>query len=250
MKSIASAQPPAREAPVFTRIALEQALRSGSCVICVAVHASERKSAHAFLYEGMMSPEVRQNFLRKGGFCRRHFWIARQIEEDSWQAGGVGLAILCEDLLRLANKIVEQADDVPRKNRLLIGRRAEPVAITLGAPCIFCEENATREAYLIEVLEELIGEPQFHRILTDQPLCVGHSQIALAKWKSADNRSSMSDALCSHVQRLTSQMRQFIEKHDHQRRSELHPAEQNILRYAIDVLVGLDHSAHPEKESL
>lgn len=197
-----------------------------------------------------MSPEVRQNFLRKGGFCRRHFWMAKQIEEDSWQAGGIGVAILCEDLLRLADNIIEETAGAPRKSRRLIGRRAEPVAITLGAPCIFCEENATREAYLIEVLEELIEEPQFQRIFTDRPLCVTHSQIALAKWKSADNRSSVTNALRAHLQRLTAEMRQFIDKHDHQRRNELHHAERNILQYTIDALVGLDHSAHEARGHL
>lgn len=250
MKPTPSAQPLAHEVPVFTRIALEQALAAGPCAICVAVHASERKSIHAFLYEGMMSPEVRQNFLGKGGFCRRHFWMAEQIEEDSWQAGGIGLAILCEDLLRLADKIIEHTTAASRKNQRLIGRRVVPASITLGAPCIFCEENATREAYLIEVLEELIGEPQFQCIFTDRPLCLTHSQTALAKWKSTDNRSSLSNALRSRLQRLTAEMRQFIDKHDHQHRNELHHAERNILQYAIDALVGLDHSAHQAREHL
>lgn len=250
MTPIASAQPLAREVPVFTRMALEHALATGPCAICIAVHASERKSIHAFLYEGMMSPAVRQEFIGKGGFCRRHFWMAEQIEEDSWQAGGIGLAILCEDLLRLAGNIIEENAEAAPKKRRLVRRRAEAATITLGVPCIFCEENTTREAYLIEIFEELIGEPEFQRIFTDRPLCVTHSQIALATWKNVDNRLLLRKALHSHLQCLTTQMREFIDKHDHQRRNELRHAERNILQYAIDALVGLDHTARHAKEQL
>jgi hypothetical protein len=248
MKSTASSQPLAHDVPVFTRIALEQALRSGTCVICAAVHASERKSIHAFLYEGMMSPGVRQNFLQKGGFCRRHFWMAKQIEEESWQAGGIGLAILCEDLLRLAREVTEENSAPPRKNKLLIGRRTEPVALTLGLPCVFCEENAAREAYLIEVLEELIGESQFQQVFHDQPLCVAHGRLAVSTWKSADNRRAMATALGMHLQRLAAEMRIFIDKHDHQRRDELRDEKSGVLQHAIDALVGFEHSANQEKD--
>jgi len=248
MRPTASAQPRAHQVPEFTRIALEHALRSGLCLICAAVRASERKSIHAFLYEGMMSPGVRQDFLRKGGFCRRHFWMAKQIEEDSWQAGGIGLAILCEDLLRLASSIIEERGAQPRKNKPLIGRRTESAAITIGSPCIFCEEHATREAYLIEILEELIGEPRFQRILQDQPLCVVHGQIAAIKWKTVENRASMATALRTQLQRLAAEMRIFIDKHDHQRRSELRDEERDVLQYAIDALVGFDHSVVQERE--
>lgn len=248
MRPTASSQPAAHEVPVFTRIALEQALRSGLCLICVAVRASERKSIHAFLYEGMMSPDVRQNFLRKGGFCRRHFWMAKQIEEESWQAGGIGLAILCEDLLRLASDIVEENASSARNNKRLIGRRTDPVAVTLGSPCVFCEENAAREGYLTEILEELIGESQFQQVFHDQPLCVAHGRLSMSKWKSADNRRSMATALRTHLQRLATEMRTFIDKHDHQRRNELREEQRGVLQCAIDPLVGFDHSAYQERD--
>jgi predicted RNA-binding protein Jag len=248
MRPTQTAQPVAHEVPVFTQIALEQALHSGRCLSCVAVHASERKSIHAFLYEGMMSLGVRQDFRRKGGFCRRHFWMANQIEEDCWQTGGIGLAILCEDLLRLANDIPDENAGPSRKNKRLIGRRSEPVAITIGSRCIFCEENATRESYLIEILEALIGEPQFHRILEDRPLCVAHGRMAATKWKSAENRASIANALRTYLQRLAAEMRIFIDKHDHQRRNELREEQSGVLQYAIDALVGFDHSAYQERE--
>jgi hypothetical protein len=84
----------------FTHDLLERAMRGGGCIICGALRMSERKSIHSFLYEGMMSPLVRRRFLDGEGFCARHFAIAREIEDECWPEGGIGVAILCQDLVR------------------------------------------------------------------------------------------------------------------------------------------------------
>jgi hypothetical protein len=77
----------------FTRGNLSKAFALGGCVICHAVHAGERKGIHSFLREGMMFPHVRQKFLDGGAFCLRHFCMAKEIEDMSWQTGGFGLAL-------------------------------------------------------------------------------------------------------------------------------------------------------------
>ena len=58
-------------------------------------------------------------------------------------------------------------------------------------------------------------ESQFQRIFQDQALCVTHGQLAVTKWKSADNRASMVAALRFQLQHLAAEMRVFIDKHDH-----------------------------------
>jgi len=229
------------DVPVFTRIALERALGSGQCLICTAVRASERKSIHAFLYEGMMSSGVRQDFLRKGGFCRRHFWMAKRIEEDAWQAGGIGLAILCEDLLRLASDSFAPNAIAPRSQKRTILRRTEPPPISIGSPCLFCEENTARESYLIEILEELLGEAQFQPVVGGELLCVAHAQIAATNWKSEQSRTSLSSAFRSQLELLASEIRTFIDKHDYRNRNDLRDEEREVLQRAIQVLVGSDH---------
>ncbi len=236
------------EVPVFTRLALERGLASGPCLICAAVRASERKSIHNFLYEGMMSPTVRQDFLRKGGFCRRHFWIANEIEEDSWQAGGIGLALLCEDLLRVAGESFNLTASASRQNKRAIMRRAQPVIFKPGWPCMFCEENTTRESYLLEILEDLLEDPQFQAVLEGRSLCVSHAQLAASKWKSQYNRASIAAALRTQLQLLAGEMRAFIDKHDYQHRSDLSSEEAHALWRAIQILVGSDQGVHKNGE--
>jgi len=235
------------EVPVFTRVALERALSVGGCIICTAVRASERKSIHSFLYEGMMSPGVRQDFLRKGGFCSRHFWLAKEIEEDSWQAGGIGLAILCEDLLRLASATFEKHIDPSRQKKRTIALPTAPTKATIGAPCIFCEENATRESYLIEVLEELLEEPPFRRPFGDDRLCVTHGQIAVTNWKIEGNRRWIASAVHRRTVVLAEEVRKFIDKHDYQRKGELAVKDDDAVQRAMRMLVGSDRRSSQDE---
>ena len=86
----------------LTESSLEESLRPGECLVCSNLAHSERHSIHSFLWEGMMSSHARSAFLEGGGFCARHFWIAKRVEDECWPAGGIGLAILCENLIERA----------------------------------------------------------------------------------------------------------------------------------------------------
>lgn len=139
----------------LTRDTLKKALGLGGCAICHAVHAAERKGIHSFLYEGMMFPFVRQKFLQGGGFCQRHFWMAKEIEDDTWPTGGFGLAILCESLTRFADTGLSEVADVEPNSRLTLLRRRQANAFIPGHDCMFCQDNREKEEFLAEVLEEL-----------------------------------------------------------------------------------------------
>ena len=101
MKKKIEYENPPRRGLWFTRSTLSKVFAPGGCALCAVVHASERKGIHSFLYESMMSASVRQKFLDGGGFCSRHFWMAKEIEEETWLRGSIAVAILCEDLNRL-----------------------------------------------------------------------------------------------------------------------------------------------------
>ncbi len=96
----------------FASSGLKEALAKGGCPVCQAVKTSVRRYLFSFLYEGMMSGAARGEFLRGGGFCSRHFWEAKGIEEECW-AEGFGVAILCENLLDESLKDLELFADDP-----------------------------------------------------------------------------------------------------------------------------------------
>jgi hypothetical protein len=190
----------------------------------------------AFLYEGMMSPDVRHDFLEGGGFCLRHFAMAVEIEDECWPAGGFGVAILCEDVLRKAQAAVECIR--PSKN----GRRRSGVALEPGSACIFCSENRRKEQALVEVLEELSDEDEFAAPLNAGRLCLGHVQLALNTWKDSAKHEWLAAALRERSAALAADLREFIRKHDYQFRDEPKGREQHSVRRTAEFLFGSHYS--------
>jgi hypothetical protein len=204
------------------------------------VHASERKGIHSFLYEGMMSPSVRRNFLNGGGFCLRHFWMAKEIEEETWLTGGIGIAILCEDLTRLANAGLVNVVAVEPNSRTALLRRRKAQPFVPGESCIFCRDNADKEQFSAEVLEELVDEQEFARPLARNGLCIRHGQLALQLWKDSPKREELFAHLKTQVSELATDLREFIRKHDYQYRDEPRGREQDSVLRAIRAFVGPD----------
>jgi hypothetical protein len=203
---------------------------------------AELQAIHSFLYEGMMSPGSRERFLEGGGFCRRHFWVAKQIEDSCWPAGGIGLAILCENLVSQAVK--ESADVLMQDQRSMLRplpRRQQRGANHLpGHACIFCQCNAQRELSLVSELEALVEEPEWMKILQAAPLCFRHALFSLRNWKSHQNRGWLLEQLKSQQVQLATDLREFIRKHDYQCRNEPRGREENSVSRAIGFLVGLE----------
>jgi hypothetical protein len=222
----------------FTRSTLEKAFALGGCAICTAVHAAERKGIHSFLYEGMMFPVVRQKFLDGGGFCLRHFWMAKEIEEETWATGGFGLAILCEELARLADIGLTDVAAVDPNSRPTLLKRREARTFLPGHDCMFCQDNRDKERFLAEVLEELIEEHEFAEPLEDHGLCIRHGQLALQLWKDQGKREKLFGQLKARTSELAADLREFIRKHDYQYRDEPAGRERDSVFRAIRSFVG------------
>lgn len=222
----------------FTRDTLSKAFALSGCAICNAVRAAERKGIHSFLYEGMMFPVVRQKFLDGGGFCLRHFWMAKGIEDESWATGGFGMAILCEDLVRLAEDGMADIAAVEPNSRPALLKRREVHPFVPGHNCIFCKDNRDKERFLVEVLEELIEEQEFAMPLANHGLCIRHGQLALQLWKDQGKRETLFGQLKAQARELAVDLREFIRKRDYQYRDEPAGREHDSVLRAICSFVG------------
>jgi hypothetical protein len=220
----------------FTRSLLQRALRVGGCVICAALRISERRSIHSFLYEGMMSPMVRRQFLDGGGFCLRHFWLAKEIEDECWPAGGVGMAMLCEDLVRETASHIQHLDannsPAPRP------RQSNTNVVLPDYNCVFCAELREKQDGLIKALEQVAGEEEFATRLTPDRLCAFHMQVAIAGWQDSHKRSWIARLAEQQLSVLAEDLREFIRKHDHQHRQEASGHEHDVVVRAIAFLAG------------
>ena len=224
----------------FTRDTLSKAFALGGCAICNAVLAAERKSIHSFLYEGMMFPSVRQKFLAGGGFCLRHFWMAKEIEDEAWQTGGFGLAILCDDLARTARSGLAAVKAVDPSSRPSLFRRSEAKGFVPGQNCMFCQDNREKAQFLGEALEELSDEEEFRVPLAAHGLCIPHGQVALQVWKDPAKRHRLFTELETRLAELGKDLREFIRKHDYQYRDERRGPEQDSVLRSMRLFVGPD----------
>jgi len=224
----------------FTESSLEESLRPGECLVCSNLDRSKRHSIHSFLWEGMMSPHARTAFLNGRGFCARHFWIAKRIEDECWPAGGIGVAILCENLIdqAVANLPTQESLSQPDSHGLF-WRKRETRLRPPGSECIFCRERREREESLLDALQFLKQRPGWTQNLERSPLCVCHSLLALRIWKDPADRKQLRSALVGHLRELQAELGEFIRKHDWNCRDEpLGPEKDSVFR-AIQILTGL-----------
>jgi Family of unknown function (DUF6062) len=208
------------------------------CHLCHVVHAAERKGIHSFLYEGMMFPSVRQKFLDGGGFCLRHFWMAKEIEDETCATGGIGMAILCEDLVRLADAGLADASTAEPNSRPTLLRRSEARTFVPGHDCIFCQDNQEKEKFLAEVMEELVEEQDLRKPLVRNGVCIRYGQLVLQISKDQGKRVEFFEQLKSRVSELSADLREFIRKRDYRYRHEPAGSEHDSVLRAISSFVG------------
>lgn len=224
---------------IFSRGVLEKALPSGGCLICSALVWVEWKSIHSFLYEGMMFPHVRGQFMDAGGFCSLHFEIANQIEREAWRAGGIGMAILCEEMIKQGLHTIDRlADESSKKGLRLRSTTGAAQPLRPGAPCMFCETRKEKEYALLEVLEELRDESKFREALENSGLCLWHGQLAVARWKEKASRTWVAELMRNRMHKVADDLQEFIRKHDHMHRAEALGPERDSVARAEELILG------------
>jgi hypothetical protein len=224
----------------FTEMSLTDSFRPGECLVCSNLIDAERHAIHSFLWEGMMSSEVRGKFLQGGGFCTRHFWMAKRLEDDGWPAGGIGLAILCENLVEHVIADLPRVADLARPEPVIPFRRKKDVRFCPpGAGCMFCRDWIEREESLIAALEGLKNKLTWSEKLERSPLCVHHSLVALRVWRGLDDKQHVRKALGEKLRQLHTDLKEFIRKHDWNHRGEALGRERDSVERAIQALSGL-----------
>jgi hypothetical protein len=177
------------------------------CVVCLVLRRYEAKSTiHAFLYEGMMFLSVRADFLRTGGFCAYHFQMAKDIEQECWPAGGIGLAILCDVLLKETDRSLVAAQANNRVSSLQ--------EFASHKNCIFCSELRDKESRILEVVETVLNQPDFQSILNPGRMCLQHAWSAEAIGEQSEYRMRVLSAVKAFIEQTGPQLKNVISRHD------------------------------------
>jgi hypothetical protein len=225
----------------FTEMSLADSIRLGECLVCSNLIHSERRNIYSFLWEGMMSAQVRRDFLQGGGFCARHFGIAKHIEDDCWPAGGIGIAILCENLVtRAIAELPPEADLIRAEPMNPFHRKRDIHVPPAGSGCMFCRDWMKREESLIDTLEYLKNKPTWSEKLERSPLCVHHALLALCIWREPEDKLQVRSAIEARLRELQGDLNEFIRKHDWHHRDEALGQEKDAVERAMQLLTGLE----------
>jgi hypothetical protein len=226
----------------FTKSFLRRNSRPDECLICSSVIASERRAIHSFLYEGMMSPSIRERFLAGGGFCRRHAWMAKEIEAGCWPAGDIGLAILGENLVgRVPERpeMLAREGRSPRLGRLRSPRHSRDESVPAsGEVCLICADNAAHERSLLAGLEDLISGKEWNQRLESSPLCLKHAEQAERVWRDPEKRQWARTHLERTIAALRTDLKEFLRKSSHPYRDEPKGREQGSVPRTLGFLAG------------
>jgi uncharacterized protein DUF6062 len=193
----------------------------------------------------MMSPSARKDFLEGAGFCRKHFWQAKAIEQECW-ADGFGVAILCENLLDAAlNDLVKiWANKAGLKAGLFklrrpSGRQGGQVQLIPGSGCIACKAAMNSEEHYLSTLQELLGDSDFaERWRESAGLCLVHIRAAAGQWTSDAAMELIRRTTEKRVRQLLNELREFQRKHDYQYKNEPRGEECSSPERTIEFLVG------------
>jgi Family of unknown function (DUF6062) len=231
-----------RPPSVFAKCDLLEGLSQGRCPVCHATEKATRKYIHSFLYEGMMSPIARQDFLDGGGFCHAHFWQTKTIEQECWD-DGFGVAILCENLLEASLKDLENLTpgqaglraSLVRIRRVKSGRETSR---NPGHGCIACKASRGSELHLLSALEGWLGDSDFADRFNQSPgLCLRHIRAAGEQWTSQASLEAVRLSGKKWISHLLKEIREFQRKHDFQYKHEPRGTEWTSPERAIEFLV-------------
>jgi hypothetical protein len=244
-------QQPANAADSFRRrmpllaAVLEKAVQQEGCVLCLALRDVEERALFSFLYEGISDPPTRDKFVRGGGFCPRHFRIALQQTTASGYVGPFQIADACQMLLNSAPASPTQARQAPRRDKWPVWqrRRSESTADVAGAGCMFCADAREKEKDLVLALESLITDPAIAARVEANGLCRHHGEMAISAWKSATSREWAAQVLRGQLETLQHHINEFLRKHDYHFRDEPPGPEADVVRRAVEFLLGPEATA-------
>jgi hypothetical protein len=131
--------------------------------------------------------------------------------------------------------------------RLLWNRADKKQTVSASHDCIFCRENRERGEGLIEVLEGLVDDEDFAQALVANGLCMPHTQAALQLWKQGSKRKWLEGVISQRAADLTRDLNEFIRKHEHRYQHEPFGSEADVVRRAMEFIVGLDSYMDPGK---
>lgn len=194
------------------------------CPFCRVTHDVEFRYLDQFFYSQVNDYNSRVRFRASNGFCREHAAMSM----DELAGKSLGLAILYEDLLRIAQESLEKGQNLAQAK----------------GKCQACALREETEGYLLADLDRHILQPELHTALkASAGLCFGHFAPAYDRLRG-EKRRQLLEIQLQAVQSLRGELAEFIRKNDYRFQAEGFGAERDSWRRGV----GLVTSVWPKEE--
>ena len=232
--------------PNLTAYQLLEACQESGCPVCrMEQHSVERYLDNHF-YENVNSPKWRDKLRASLGFCHEHVWLA----VNKRLGDALGFSIIYRDVV---NHILSDLDrgraaqpsrgfvakmrQVPEGARTLIENVLS--AITPRKRCPACDyRDETTRATLSILLEGLKSIEMKDALKASHGLCLPHLRQALEHVRDATVSETLLDLNRSKLERLRSELDEFIQKNDYQRIEQGFGEERDAWLRTIAMITG------------
>lgn len=191
-----------------------EACRQDGCPVCSLEHAADLRYLDRLFYEQVNDFAVRQQLRASQGFCLEHARMAM----DEMQGKALGLAIIYDDLLRIA------LED-------LNGGRPGGTAAKKCPACENREENGAR--IFAELSKNILQEAMLQAFQSSRGLCFGHLRQALEHLRIPEKRKALISAQSAIMEKLRAELAEYIRKNDYRFAGENFGAERDSWRRAV-----------------
>jgi hypothetical protein len=189
------------------------ACQKPGCPFCRVTHDVEYRYLDQFFYSQVNDYNSRVRFRASTGFCPQH----AEMSMNELAGKSLGLAILYEDLLRIAQENLEKGQNLAQAK----------------GKCPACQLHDETDGYLLMDLERYLLQPELETALKGSAgLCFSHFSQAYDRLRG-DKRRQLVTIQLQAVQALRGELAEFIRKNDYRFQAEGFGAERDSWRRGV-----------------
>jgi len=224
--------PREKHTPYYT---LLESFEEKGCPICHLLVKSLERYLDGLLYDSVNDPKTRAVLRKSNGFCNNHAWRLKSLGD------GLGTAIIYKDILSHLHGQMKavSAEKLSQHMERTVRRRFFRSSKGTADICPACLALRGNEKRYLDVFTENIDEGQFRSAYkTSEGFCLSHFLKALKMVKNKEHRDFLIQVQAEKVERLSGELRKFINKHDYRFLGEGYGKEGDSWVRAIEMVVG------------
>jgi hypothetical protein len=195
------------------------ACEKDGCPLCRAEHDADLRHLDRFFYQLVNDYGARVQLRASLGFCLDHSKMAM----DELQGKALGLAILYEDMLRIAGEQLAQSGELTQPQ----------------GKCQACENHAdVRKWLLTDLSKHILEETSQTAIKNSQGFCLPHLRLAFEHLRGPEKRAALLTLQRQRIESLRAELLEYIRKNDYRFAGEPFGSERDAWRRAVEMVVG------------